>query len=108
MTGETSECPVCGRPFEARSANHVFCSKACEGRARRAGTAAEMRRAAFRPHGFTCRGCGRAVAVTEFGDFRERWCSRDCKERASARLKRARRAGSFNVTRKDFFERVIE
>ena len=101
-------CPVCGTEFERRSANHVFCSKRCADKARRSGTALEMRRSAFEPHGFICRGCGKAVAVTEFGDFRECWCSRECKARASARLKRARRAGSFNIVRDDFFRKVLE
>lgn len=101
-------CPVCGSEFERRSASHVFCSNRRADRARRDGTALEMRRAAFRPHGFVCRGCGKAAAVTEFGDFRERWCPRECKARASARLKRTRRAGSFNMARRDFFERIIE
>ena len=74
-------CPVCGRAFELRGANHVYCTKSCEKKAYYRGTNNEMTSAALStrvPRTLNCAKCGKEVTVRDPCDQRTRFCSERC------------------------------
>lgn len=76
-------CPMCGAKFELRSADHVFCSKACWNKARYRKCRWRMISAVLAervPRKFACARCGKEVTVSKPNDKRTRFCSERCEK----------------------------